>query len=239
MNELAKPYAADPDDITANTDNRKSSNYETPDAYDTSSEKEAMESLAQLTDRLDKEDVPVTTENETLQESSNGTNGNVVYANLVVGRPVDSSRSDDLIHFDNSDTTSEGGKEQHDDTNDDKVDDEEPNPDYDVKAVRFHTEVLDADENKLQPLKVKGEDGGSGHDTSGEQQEDTDNTDKPNDDENTEAILDQSTEATNEDDDNTDGPSRHTGDGEKSEEEINSPDMKGQFYFAEEASTYF
>lgn len=57
----------------------------------------------------------------------------------------------DLINFDSeSNKSAEEGQGTTED-------EDEPNPDYDVKAVRFNTEVLDTDENKLTPLKDKEE----------------------------------------------------------------------------------
>lgn len=40
-------------------------------------------------------------------------------------------------------------------TNENMDDDEEPNPDYEVKAVRFSAQVLDTEENKFEPLREK------------------------------------------------------------------------------------
>ncbi|KAL4232758.1 long-chain fatty acid transporter fat1 [Mactra antiquata] len=67
-------------------------------------------------------------------------------------------KDSDLIHFDNEEVT-DNNTNAEDDAPESSIEDleEEPNPDYDIKQVRFHTEVLDADENKIEPLKVKTE----------------------------------------------------------------------------------
>lgn len=40
-------------------------------------------------------------------------------------------------------------------TNENMDDDEEPHPDYELKAVRFSAQVLDTEENKFEPLREK------------------------------------------------------------------------------------
>lgn len=51
---------------------------------------------------------------------------------------------------------------------------EEPNPDYNIKAVRFSTQVLDADENKLEPLKAGKDQVGDADESNIDKQEDDD-----------------------------------------------------------------
>lgn len=88
-------------------------------------------------------------------------NTNIVYAQVEM--PPDNQSNNftegdeaeaDLIRFGNENLDNAN----HADEEKESVTADEPNPDYDVKQVRFHSEVLDADENKLEPLKNKGED---------------------------------------------------------------------------------
>lgn len=241
MNEI--PYT--------NAENQELSDEETRNEIDKTSDRErstsvneAMEHLAQLTDRLDKEEEPLTTDSDLPTNLNTSTNGNVTYANLVIG-PETISRPNDLIDFD-SDENDKAHKVSESEQNENKDEEDEPNPDYDIKAVRFHSEVLDADENKLQPLRVKEEETkqeeeqNDAADADGEGTDVSENTnyEEGEDDIDTTAINDPDTHF-DKDNQESEHEQDYSADGEKTEEEINSPEMNGQFYFAEEASTYF
>jgi len=66
---------------------------------------------------------------------------------------LDMTPSDNIALKTMNDEADVNAEDPADGTNDDESVDVEPNPDYDVKQVRFSGEVLDADENILQPLK--------------------------------------------------------------------------------------
>ncbi|XP_053397067.1 cadherin-related tumor suppressor-like [Mercenaria mercenaria] len=173
-------------DVTTVVENTHANDYVSDDPKDDNTE--VKTALRQLTDSYEQEDGnadkindPDDEGNETVPPvvyanvSSLEERGNHDYVNTnVVCAQIESvpeqdgetetdaslSRNQDLITFDsesNGDTN-----EQMDDDNESKspTDDtsEEPKPDYNEKQVRFHSEVLDADENKLEPLKVKNED---------------------------------------------------------------------------------
>lgn len=205
-------------------------------AQDTESTKEAMDSLDQLSDRLDKEEETQNTDNEA-ETSSNKANGSVVYANLLTEQSNGAS-AEDLIQFDGNSNGSGQSHQENTDTSKtvEEETEEEPNPDYDIKAVRFHTEVLDADENKLEPLRNKEEE------QLENTEEDIDTSEKADSDneQNTQAdAFDKTTDAPasliNDESEKDNLDEEIPADGERAEEEINSPN----FYFAEEVSTHF
>lgn len=83
--------------------------------------------------------------------------------NTLEGEPGEDStiNNNDLITFDsvsNNETNGQWDNESEAAAPDNEIE-EEPQPDYNQKQVRFHTEVLDAGENKIEPLKVKNEEG--------------------------------------------------------------------------------
>lgn len=83
--------------------------------------------------------------------------------NALEGGPGEGStiNNNDLITFDSeSNNVANGQWDNESETSapDNEIE-EEPQPDYNQKQVRFHTEVLDAGENKIEPLKVKSEEG--------------------------------------------------------------------------------
>lgn len=162
-------------DTVLNTANVSSVPNETPDYENT----EVKQALDQLTASYKQEDVTIDSKKETVSEKvdvmpgkgkHDYENTNIVYAQVEM-QHRDSNQNDgceqnvvnengkraDLIHFDDTDyetVTNNAGHEETVEVNDAL---EEPNPDYDIKQVRFHSEVLDADENKIEPLKNKGE----------------------------------------------------------------------------------
>lgn len=204
----------------------------------TKSESEAIASLDQLSDRLNKEDQTFaqheTNNNDTA--TNNHTNGNAVYANLDSNdeRVIPEDTGSSLMQFPEYENCKEADNNQ-----DAGEADEEPNPDYDIKAVRFHTEVLDADENKLQPLKIKEEEEPENEQMEDGRNENIDSSKQHNEtlDHNQSAHLvtpDISTTfKTSVDEDGTgdDNVQEDSTGGEKAEEEI-------EFYFGEE-STHF
>lgn len=154
----------------------------------------------------------------------------------VIG--TDSGSSKDLINFD-----SESNGEESDSKNNVE---EEPQPDYNEKQVRFHSEVLDADENKLEPLKIKTEEeieaeGATQPGENNEADESLDNykdtTEKPD----TEQDLDKVNDADDAD------PVPLAEDTGRLEEEMNSHEdnvpyieqIQDDFYHGDMQSTYF
>ena len=126
---------------------------------------QALDSLARLSDMLDKEDSePKLAGGESVAKSGSGelelnsqsqdidavsneaTNDFSITTNNK--NIVEQLGSQEL----NNDTARKYSKEQ---TQIDNVvsQTDEPNPDYDLKQVRFNTEVLDTDDNKFEPLK--------------------------------------------------------------------------------------
>ncbi|WAR09121.1 FAT2-like protein [Mya arenaria] len=237
---------------------------------DNTSVKEAFDSLDQLSDRLDEEDgdrksdhflvnEPLT---DTMAQGNHETNttDNVVYANKEMEQN-DSPRSKvDLITFE-----SDSNKSDITETPDEPAgepEDEEPNPDYEIKAVRFNTEVLDADENKLQPLVDKDSKTSPPDETDGENIESGNvNPDYENTRLKVDASDEKFEEQTNEanevseptEDDHNEAiepdniQNTEDGDGEVEIDEIQSPNNKlsehettfGEFYFGTEESTHF
>lgn len=133
-------------------------------------EEEAQQSLDDLANRLDAEDttaMPVDSYNPSEHEMEveikpdYGTPNNYVNVPLsfeettIVGHE-DVSKSVDVPEDYPIDDKTEADIDVAEDNENEPIDDkDEPNPDYDVKAVRFSMQVLDAGENKFQPLKEK------------------------------------------------------------------------------------
>ncbi|XP_052243234.1 protocadherin Fat 3-like [Dreissena polymorpha] len=118
---------------------------------ESTSVKEAMDSLDQSLYSEENERQTVVNSEDLTDEAieSNqetpGSSDNVIYANVKMNK----TESDGSNSLGNTDTLSNFKAQD--------VMIEEPNPDYDRKEVRFSAEVLDADENKMTPLKVKDE----------------------------------------------------------------------------------
>ena len=126
---------------------------------------QALESLAKLSDMLDKEDGE-----PKLAGDMSVLNSETVYTNLVLESEAQDSgivsfkATDNNTINTNSLTEELLSQEDKNDgiisnlteqtqTNKDISKEDEPNPDYDVKQVRFNAEVLDTDDNKFEPLK--------------------------------------------------------------------------------------
>ncbi|XP_062620119.1 protein dachsous-like [Saccostrea cucullata] len=78
-----------------------------------------------------------------------------------------------------------------DNKNEQNEDKDEPNPDYEVKAVRFSTQVLDTDENKFEPLKEKDTTDAKKDEESGEDIDDGEEEDDDEEDDDSRENLDQ------------------------------------------------
>ena len=159
------------------------------------------------------------------------------------------NKSNDLMTFDSE--SSDGTNEQIEEESQFKPENEdiedEPKPDYNDKQVRFHSEVLDADENKLEPLKVKSEDSmdteapgelesdDAENSDGGEENDAKDESDKSDTGSNAE-IPNVNMDSFDSAENNDNSMHNTTDDTERLEEEIIAP---GEFYFGEEASTHF
>jgi hypothetical protein len=134
------------------------------------SEEEAQQSLDDLTDRLDAEDtnaMPVDSYNPSESELEVEIRPDYGPPNDYINVPLSFEETSALGHdgvskpMDVPEDYPVDGKTEADENvveeneNEETDDKDEPNPDYDVKAVRFSTQVLDAGENKFQPLKEK------------------------------------------------------------------------------------
>lgn len=130
----------------------------------TAAEEEAEQSLNDLTNRLDAEENKVMivdsynpSESDIEVDPINGYENTP--AKIAEATPKDyenvphTFKSTDLPEDYPSNNQNEADSEN--DTNENMDDDEEPNPDYEVKAVRFSAQVLDTEENKFEPLREK------------------------------------------------------------------------------------
>lgn len=166
-------------------------------------------------------------------------NTNIVYANveMIAEQEDESKNNKELVKFANE--VVEGINET---TTCDEYINEEPNPDYDVKQVRFHSEVLDADANKLGPLKIEVVE--VEHvDAINNDNVKTNNSDDVNE---TEEVHDKVTTEPDVDDLNTYYPSTDD-QPERAEDEIDSPEIlvpysecnQDVLYFGNMVSTHF
>ena len=116
---------------------------------------QALESLARLSDMLDKEDREPNLEGISPVSSLEPATTD---AKVTTGSQDDDTVTNELT---SSTPNTPSMTEQQVAENDTNVNDlieqtqasKEPNPDYDVKQVRFNAEVLDTDDNKFEPLK--------------------------------------------------------------------------------------
>ena len=132
----------------------------------TVAEKEAEKSLNDLTNVLDAEETKVMvvdsynpsesdTEFETEGKISQGYE-NVPYPPGYENVPHKFKSNDVPEDYPRGDPNeSEFGTAESQENKQIEEEDEEPNPDYDVKAVRFSEQVLDTEENKFEPLREK------------------------------------------------------------------------------------
>ena len=117
---------------------------------------QALESLHRLSDMLDREDSETGLHNNGNSVTLNPESGELINPPLVHETTDIPATKNFLKDADLklSSLDQPGGEtEEQRDINDGNVASSEPNPDYDVKQVRFSTEVLDTDDNKLEPLK--------------------------------------------------------------------------------------
>ncbi|XP_061196044.1 cadherin-87A-like [Saccostrea echinata] len=135
-------------------------------------EEEAQQTLNDLADHLDAEDtniLPVDSYNPSesdieveIKPDYDGPN-DYVNAPLKFGENSASgyenvtnlSKSSDVAEDYPNDRRDTDLIKDEDNKREQNEDEDEPNPDYEVKAVRFSTQVLDTDENKFEPLKEK------------------------------------------------------------------------------------
>ncbi|XP_065927708.1 protocadherin gamma-B4 [Magallana gigas] len=130
----------------------------------TAAEEEAEQSLNDLTNRLEAEENKVMivdsynpSESDIELDPINGYENTP--AKFAEATPKDyenvphTFKSADLPEDYPSNDQNEADSENN--TNENMDDDEEPNPDYEVKAVRFSAQVLDTEENKFEPLREK------------------------------------------------------------------------------------
>lgn len=119
-----------------------------------SDSEQVLESLSKLNDMLEKE----------VGEEGSKSGNMILNCDLVevINRqqmPAETDVVDDFKHIEDESQSDVNAHIQKGDnvaqTNDDNHanDTKEPNPDYDIKQVRFSTEVLDTDDNRFEPLK--------------------------------------------------------------------------------------
>nr|XP_022301438.1 protocadherin-like wing polarity protein stan isoform X1 [Crassostrea virginica] len=102
--------------------------------------------------------------------------------------------------------------------------DEEPNPDYDVKAVRFSEQVLDTEENKFEPLREKEDHAELKKDEeSGEDIDDDDDVVEDHEDEESTADVNEEVDERKDDKDDKDDDFGDGIESERTDEEILSP----------------
>lgn len=132
----------------------------------TAAEEEAKQSLNDLANRLDAEENKVMivdsynpSESDTELDPINGYENTP--AKIAEATPKDyenvphTFKSMDLPEDYPSNDQNEADSENNTIENENMDDEEEPNPDYEVKAVRFSAQVLDTEENKFEPLREK------------------------------------------------------------------------------------